>query len=395
MPSKSFIYLDHAATTPAHQAVVEAMLPYYCEHYGNPSAIYPLGEKSQEAIRIARKQVAEVLDCPVSEVVFTSGGTESNNLALIGVARALGEYGNHVITTRIEHHAVLNVCHFLERQGVQVTYLPVDQDGLIDPDEVARAITDKTVLVSIMTANNEVGTVEPIAEIAKAVTERAQSIGRKVFVHTDAVQGAEFIDLNVQSLGVDLLSLSAHKFHGPKGCGVLYIREGTPLEPLFHGGGQQHGRRSGTENVPGIVGTGLALRLAAAERERAAAHCRTLQQQLIDTIQAGVSGVKLNGHPIQRLPNNVNLSFTGVDGEALVYSLAKEGIAASTGSACSADSPEPSHVLLALGLGDDLLWGSLRLTLGIGNDCEEITQACQVIGALVNAQRSGDRTGTL
>lgn len=387
MDWNGLIYLDHAATTPVRQEVLDAMLPYFSKLYGNPSSLYPLATESYKAIDRARAQVAAVLNCRPAEVVFTSGGTEADNAAIKGVAQALQGRGNHIITSSIEHHAVLNVCHYLERNGFEVTYLPVDGYGLVDPNDVARAVTERTVLVSVICANNEIGTVQPIKDIAQAVRERAQRLGHHIPVHTDAVQAAGFLDLEVQELGVDLLSLSAHKFYGPKGCGVLYVRRETPCEPIQLGGGQEHGRRSGTQNVAGIVGTGLALQLAAQEREHAGKYCTWLRDTLIAGVFERLHAVRLNGHPTRRLPNNAHFTFEGLDGEALVLGLAARGIAASTGSACSTGSLEPSHVLVATGLGREEAWGSLRLTLGIGNTAYHVETVLDVLTGLVQTCR--------
>lgn len=380
MGEDSLIYLDHAATTPVREEVVAAMLPYFSRLFGNPSSLYPLAIESHRAIERAREQVAAVLNCRPGEVVFTSGGTESDNTAIKGVAQALRGRGNHIITSSIEHHAVLNVCHYLEQNGFEVTYLPVNEYGLVDPDDAARSVTDRTILVSIMYANNEIGTIEPLRAIARAIRERANRHGHMIPIHTDAVQAAGLLELDVQALEVDLLSLSAHKFCGPKGCGVLYVRCETPFEPVQLGGGQEQARRSGTENVAGIVGTALALQLASRERVQVSKHCSTLRDALVTGMFEGVEGVRLNGHPTQRLPNNAHFTFSGLDGEALVLGLAARGIAASTGSACSTGSLEPSHVLQAIGLARDIAWGSVRLTLGSGNDQGDVDA---VVGALV------------
>lgn len=372
MDENGLIYLDHAATTPVREEVLTAMLPFFSKFYGNPSSLYPLARESYKAIERAREQVAEVLNCRPGEVVFTSGGTESDNTAIKGVAQSLKKRGNHIITTSIEHHAVFRVCRDLERNGFQVTYLPVDGHGLVGPDEAARAVTERTILVSIMYANNEIGTLEPIREIAHMVRERASQLGHSIPIHTDAVQAAGFLDLDIQELGVDLLTLSAHKFYGPKGCGVLFVRKGTPLDPLLLGGGQESARRSGTQNVPGIVGTSVALRLAADERAAVSQRCVRLRDRIVEGVLARVSGTTLNGHPTNRLPNNANFAFEGVDGEAVVLALASEGLATSTGSACSTGSQEPSHVLLALGSDRDDAWGSVRFTLGRENTDEDV-----------------------
>ena len=382
--SQKLIYLDHAATTPLRSEVLEAMLPYLSERYGNPSSIYMLGQEARKAVDDAREKVAQVLHCRASEVVFTSGGTESDNTALKGAAFALNPTGNHIITTAIEHHAVLHTCHQLEQLGYRVTYLPVDSQGMVDPDDVARSIDDKTTLVSVMYANNEIGTVQPVAEIAKSVKERARGLNRSIVVHTDAVQAPGFLDLDVRSLGVDMLSLSAHKFYGPKGTGVLYVRRGTPFEPQQMGGGHERQRRSGTENVPGIVGAGEALRLAEEERPWLRGHCLPLRDRLITGIGERVDGAHLNGHPTERLANNVNFSFEGVEGESILLGLDFAGVCASSGSACSSASLEPSHVLVAMGIPADLAQGSLRLTLGKSNTEEDVEYALSALPEIIS-----------
>ncbi|MBI4336743.1 MAG: cysteine desulfurase [Chloroflexi bacterium] len=382
------VYLDHAATTPLRPEALEAMLPYFSQQFGNPSSIYSLGQDARKAIDEARESVAGVLGCRPSEVVFTSGGTESDNAAIKGVALALKQTGNHVVTTGIEHHAVLHACYQLERLGFQTTYLPVDRDGLVDPDQVAGAVTGATVLVSVMYANNEIGTVEPIAEIARAVKERARQLGRTVVVHTDAVQAAGFLDLNIQRLGIDLLSLSSHKLYGPKGAGLLYIRRATPFEPLLVGGTQERERRAGTENVPCIVGTAVALRLAAEERQTVAARCQALRDRLIAGIQARVPSALLNGHPVRRLPNNTNFSFPGVEGEPILLGLDIAGICASSGSACTTGSLEPSHVLTAIGRPADVARSTIRLTLGRETTEEHIEHTLRALPELVERLRA-------
>ncbi len=380
--------MDHAATTPVRAEVLEAMMPCFSDSFGNPSNIYTLAQESRKAVDEAREKVGRVLGCRTSEVIFTSGGTEADNTALKGAAFALKQSGNHIITSNAEHHAVLHTCHQLEQFGFEVTYIPVDSRGLVDPDDVARGVTERTVLVSIMQANNEIGTIQPIREIATLVKERAQRLDRTIVVHSDAVQGAGFLDLDVNRLGVDMLSLSAHKFYGPKGSGVLYIRRGTPFEPQQMGGGQERQRRSGTENVPGIVGTGEALRLAAEEREWLSSHCSRLRDKLIHGIKERVDRVHLNGDPTMRLANNVNLSFEMVEGEPILLGLDLAGIWASSGSACSSASLEPSHVLLALGMPANLAQGSLRLTLGRENTEEEVDYVLSVLPELVHNLRA-------
>ena len=384
----NLIYMDHASTTPVRPEVLEVMLPYFSGTFGNPSSIYRLAQEARKAVDEARDMVADVLGCRSSEVVFTSGGTESNNAALKGAAMALKPNGNHVITTSIEHQSVLHSCYQLEQFGFDVTYLPVDRHGLVNPEDVLEAVTDRTVLVSVMLANNEIGTIEPIEEIGRLVKEYAGSTGRTILFHTDAVQGAGFLDLNVDRLKVDMLSLSAHKLYGPKGAGALYIRRGTPLKPQQMGGGQERERRSGTENVPGIVGTAVALRLAAKEREELGTHCLPLRDRLIRDISEGVQGAYLNGHPSARLPNNVNFVFDGVDGESLLLGLDMSGVCASSGSACSSASLEPSHVLLALGLSAELARSSLRLTLGGENSEEEVDAVVTLLPGLIGRLRT-------
>ena len=389
------IYMDHAATTRVREEVLEAMLPHLRGSYGNPSSIYTLAQEARKAVDESREIVARVLGCRISEVVFTSGGTESDNMALKGAAFALRHLGNHVVTTSVEHHAVLHACHQLEQFGFDVTYLPVDEYGLVDPDDVGRAITDETVLVSVMLANNEIGTIEPIPEIAAVVKDEARRRERTVVFHTDAVQGAGFLDIDASSMGADMMSLSAHKFHGPKGVGALYVHRGTPLEPQMMGGGQERQRRSGTENVPGIVGLAEALRLAAEEREEVSARCARLRDRLISEIRDSVGDVRLNGHPTLRLPNNVNISFEGVEGEPLLQSLDFAGICASSQSACSSASLEPSHVLLAIGRSADQSQGSVRLTLGRDNTDEDVDYLMTVLPELVGKLRAMPTLSTI
>ena len=382
------IYMDHAATTPVRPEVMEAMLPYFSEKFGNPSSLYVLAQESRKAVDEAREAVAAVLGCRTSEVIFTSGGSESDNTALKGAAFALKGSGNHIITSSIEHHAVLHTCQYLEDSGFQVTYLPVDRDGLVDPDKVVQAITNGTILVSIMLANNEIGTVQPVTEMARRVKEAAKARGQTIVFHTDAVQAAGFLDIDVNKLGVDMLSLSSHKIYGPKGTGVLYLRRSTPFTPQQLGGSQERQRRGGTENLPGIVGTGVALKLASEERESNAEHCRRLRDRLIAGLKKGMEGVRLNGHPSIRLPNNASFSFEGVEGEPILLGLDFAGVAASSGSACTSGALEPSHVLLALGSSADIAQGSLRLTLSKDNTDDEVDYVLQVLPDLVRRLRS-------
>ena len=381
------IYMDHAGTTPVDPRVLEAMMPYFSQQFGNPSSFHIIGQEAKRALDDSREKVAELLGCRMSEVVFTSGGTESDNAAIKGAVAALQDTGNHVITSSIEHHAVLHTGQYLENLGYEVTYLQVDRYGMLDPDDVARAITERTILVSIMYANNEIGTIEPIAEIASVVKDRAQAMERTIVVHTDAVQAAGFLDLDLRKLGVDMLSLSSHKFHGPKGVGVLCVRRGTPFLSQQMGGGQERERRSGTENIPGIVGTAVALEIADSERVSVSRHCENLRETIIQGIQERIPGAHLNGHPTLRLPNNVNFSFEQVEGEPILLGLDMAGIAASSGSACSSGSLEPSHVLIALGQSADLARGSLRLTLGKGNTEEDVGYLFSVLPELLNRLR--------
>lgn len=352
------IYLDYAATTPTHPEVVKAMQDYFSEKFGNPSSLYSIAQESKKAIEQARSEVARTLGAKVEEIIFTSGGTESDNFAIKGVAYALKNRGNHIITSKIEHHAVLETCHFLAKNGYDVTYLPVDKYGTLDPDDVKRAVTKKTILVSIMHANNEIGTIEPIEEISKICKDKG------VYMHTDAVQSFGALDTNVNNLGVDLLSLSAHKFYGPKGVGVLYIRKGTRIESFMHGGAQEGNKRASTQNVPGIVGLGKAVQLARDEFDDRTKHSQKLRDKLIDFIFNNIKDVRLNGHPKKRLPNNCHIIVKYVEGESMLLRLDAVGIQVSTGSACSSGSLDPSHVLLALGISREDSHGSLRMTLG-------------------------------
>lgn len=352
------IYLDYAATTPMHPDVVEAMKNYFSEEFGNPSSLHSLGREAKKAVEEVRCEVAHALRAKPEEIIFTSGGTESDNCAIKGVAYAMKNKGNHIITSKIEHHAILEPCHFLQKNGFDVTFLPVDEYGFVDPDDVKRAITDKTILVSIMYANNEIGTIEPIKEISNVCKEKG------VYFHTDAVQAFGSLDTHVDHLGVDLLSLSAHKFYGPKGVGVLYIRKGTRIEPFMHGGGQEWNRRASTHNVPGIVGLGKAVELAVKEKDTRVRHYRALRDKLIALILDTIEDTRLNGHPERRLPNNCHVIIKYVEGESILLKLDTVGIEAATGSACSSGSLEPSHVLLAIGISPVDAHGSLRLTVG-------------------------------
>ena len=387
MAPHGFIYLDHAGTTPTDPNVVEAMLPYFTERYGNPSSIHTVGQEARFALDEARDRVAAVLNCRSREIVFTGGGTEADNEAIFGVATALQESGKHVVTSSAEHHAVLHACQHLETLGFDVSYLPVDSDGMVQPESVYNAITGKTTLVTIMYANNEIGTVNPIADISQAIKRKAGELGRTVAFHTDAVQAAGFLDLDVKTLGVDLMSLSGHKIYGPKGTGILFIRRTTPFLPLILGGGQERERRAGTENIPGIIGISVALEAANRQRLEHGAHCQALRDRIIDHITTHVPRIRLNGHPSQRLPNNVNFSVEGVEGEPILLGLDMAGIAASSGSACSSGSLEPSHVLLALGQSAEVARGSLRITLGKYNTTEDVDYLLEKLPELIEKLR--------
>ena len=376
------IYLDYAATTPTAPEVVEAMLPYFTDRFGNPSSIHSFGQEGKAAIEEAREKIANLIGAKQEEIIFTSGGTESNNSALKGVAYANQHKGNHIITTPLEHHAIIEPCNFLEKSGFKVTYLPVDKDGLLNPEEVKKAITTKTILISAMHANNEIGTIEPIAEIGRIARER------DIYFHTDAVQTFGHLPINVDELNVNLLSISAHKLCGPKGVGALYVRKGTRMVSFMHGGEQERRRRASTENVPAIVGFGKAVEIAEEKMEEEAKELTILRDKLIKGIFEKIDHVCLNGHPTKRLPNNINVSIEFVEGESMLLNLDMEGIAASTGSACSSSSLEPSHVLLSLGLSPELAHGSLRFTLGRYTKEEEIDYVLEILPKIVDKLRS-------
>ena len=376
------IYLDYAATTPADLAVVRAMIPYFHDAFGNPSAIYSYGQEAKSAIDKARSSIASLIGARDEEIVFVSGGTEADNFALKGVAFANQKKGNHIITSSIEHHAVLESCKFLSKMGFKITYLPVDHFGLVNPDAVKTAITDRTILISIMHANNEIGTIQPITEISKIAREAG------VYLHTDAVQTAGHITTDVNELGIDLLSISAHKLYGPKGVGALYIRKGTKLMTFMNGGGQERGRRASTENVPGIVGFGKAAELVQPELNKEMERVTGLRDKLIAGILKQVDHIHLNGHPVKRLPNNVNISVEFVEGESMCLNMDMAGICASTGSACSSASLEASHVLLAMGLDPVQAHGSLRFTLGKWTTNEEIDKVLEILPRIVTKLRA-------
>ena len=383
------IYFDHAATTPTDPEVVAAMLPYFTERFGNPSSVYALGQEARAALDRARVAVAGILGCQPSELLFTSGATEADNLALAGVAwqaRLAATDGPwpHLVTTTVEHSAVLETARWLERLGFAVSYVPVDGDGIVAPDDIAAALRPETCLVSVMYANNEVGAIQPIAEIAARLGERG------IPFHTDAVQAAGSLPLRVAELGVDLLALAAHKFYGPKGVGLLYVRKGTPIAWQQHGGGQEGGRRGGTENVPLIVGFAAALEKAERLRPAYNAHCVALRDRLLAGFRAAIPDLQLNGpaDPTRRLPNNLNVSIPSIQGETVLLALDMEGIAASAGSACTVGKAEPSHVLQAMGFSDERCRSSIRLTLGWDNDSDQIDEAVASLAGIVERMRA-------
>jgi cysteine desulfurase len=376
-------YLDHAATTPLDERVLEAMLPYLRERWGNPSSLYSHGRVARRALDESRDTVAQVLNCRPSEVLFTSGGTESDNLAIKGVAFARRSEGDHIVTTRVEHHATLRTCEWLEKRGgFRVSYVGVDRDGLVDLGELERTIGPGTILVSVMLANNEVGTIQPVAEAATIAHRHGATF------HTDAVQAAGSLEIDPNALGVDLLSLSGHKVYGPKGVGVLYSRRGTPLLSDAHGGGQERGLRAGTENVAAIVGMAEALRYAEEERSSRNLHDAMLRDRLIEGILASVPGASLTGHPSRRLPNNASFVFEDTDGESILMDLDQHDICASSGSACTSGTLEVSHVLTALGLSDELARGSVRLTTGRATSEEDVERLLAVMPDVVARVRS-------
>lgn len=377
------IYLDYAATTPMDPEVVETMLPYLTTHFGNPSSIHAFGRENRKAIEDARAVIATQLGATApNEIIFTGSGSESDNMAIRGVAHAQRDKGRHIITSAIEHHAVFDTCHHLEKEGFKITYLPVDGDGLVNPETLEKALTPETILVTIMHANNEVGTIQPIAEIGKLLRER------KILFHTDAVQSVGALPVNVADLSVDLLSLAAHKIYGPKGVGALYVRKGVRVDPLIFGGGQERNRRAGTENVAGIVGLAKALTLANAGLEAKAKRLTELRDYLIDNVLEKFECVRLNGHRTRRLPGNANFSFEFIEGESLLLNLDLKGIAASSGSACTSGSLEPSHVLLAMGICHEIAHGSLRITMGKDTTKADVDYLLEVLPEIVGKLRA-------
>lgn len=376
------IYMDYAATTPPHPEVVEAMLPYLKEKFGNPSSLHSFGQEAKAAVQKARIQVADLINCQPEEIVFTSGGTESNNFAIFGVINKLKPKKNHIITSKIEHHAILEPCHFLEKEGFKVTYLDVDKDGLINPEDVKKAIADKTALVSIMHANNEIGTIEPIKEISKITKEKG------VYFHTDAVQTVGQLEVDVADLGVDLLSASAHKFYGPKGIGFLYIKKGTRMTQFLRGGSQESNRRASTENVAGIVALGKALEIAKNELQDRIKRTTELREMLFKGIEKKIPDVIICGHRTKRLPKNAAIIVKYVEGESMLLKLDMEGIAASTGSACSSGSLEASHVIRAIGTSPEDSHGSIRFSLGRLNTKEDVKYLLEVFPKIVKNLRA-------
>jgi cysteine desulfurase len=376
------IYLDYAATTPMRSEVLEAMQPYLTEVFGNPSSIYSYGHEAKAGVDKARTAVASLLGAREEEIVFTGGGTEADNFAIKGIGFANRSKGNHIITSSIEHHAVLETCQFMETQGFAVTYLQVDKYGMVDPDDVKNAITPETILITIMHANNEIGTIQPISEIGRIAREAG------VYFHTDAVQTAGHIPSDVNELNVDMLSTSAHKLYGPKGVGALYLRKGIRIVPLIHGGEQENNRRASTENVAGIVGFGKAAELAKLELKVESTRIAAMRDRLVNSLEKNIDEIQLNGHRTRRLPNNINLTVAYTEGESIVLNLDLKGICASTGSACTSSSLEPSHVLVAIGLPQEIAYSSFRITLGKWNTDEDIDRVIQVLPEVIADLRS-------
>ncbi|KMT21296.1 cysteine desulfurase NifS [Clostridium cylindrosporum] len=378
---KKIVYLDHSATTYVKKEVLDDMLPYFTENFGNPSSLYSISRKTKSAIDTSREKVAKALGAKKEEIYFTAGGSEADNWALKGVAFANKNKGNHIITTNIEHPAILNTCKYLEKQGFEVTYLGVNEEGLISLEELKNSIKDTTILISIMLANNEIGTIQPISEIGKIAKESG------VIFHTDAVQAVGHVDINVDEMNVDLLSIAAHKFYGPKGIGALYIRKGIKIDNIIHGGGQERKKRAGTENIPAVVGIGRAIELATENMDEKNKEIASKRDRLLNGIVAKIPYTKVNGSLESRLPNNLNVSFHFIEGEGLLLLLDQAGICASTGSACSSGSLDPSHVLLAIGLPHEIAHGSLRLSLGEATTDEEIDYVLDVLPKIVQRLR--------
>ncbi|HBU28217.1 TPA: cysteine desulfurase NifS [Candidatus Uhrbacteria bacterium] len=390
METKHSIYVDHAATTPVASEVLAAMLPYFGEQYGNPGSFHTVGKRANDAVITAREGIASLLACRSDEVIFTGSGTESDNLAILGYARAMAGKGKHLVTTSIEHHAVLEAMQHLERkEGFELTVVPVEKNGIVDAQKVIDAIREETTVVSVMLVNNEIGTIQPVADIGRAIEKlKAEGKAQYVAFHTDACQAAAYLDLDVRKLHVDLLALNGSKIYGPKGVSLLYVKRGVKLQPLQFGGAQERGWRPGTENVAGIVGLHRALALAVARREEDESHLRPLQDQLIDGVLGSIGKTRLNGDRTQRIPNNVNISFMDLEGEALLLYLDAVGIYASTGSACTSASLDPSHVILALGMPFEVAHGSMRFSLGRETTAEDITYILEVLPSLVERLRA-------
>ena len=376
------IYMDHAATTPVDPAVVEAMLPYFTQYFGNASSLHVFGREAYNAMETARANIAKLIGAEREEIIFTAGGTESDNIAIKGIAFKNRSKGTHIITSPIEHPAVIETCTYLETTGFHVTYVPVDRYGLVDLSELEKAVTKETILITIQHANNEIGTIQNIESIGEIAQEK------RVRFHTDAVQATGKIPIDIKKAHVDLLSIASHKFHGPKGVGALYVRKGTALDPLIHGGGQERGLRSSTENIPGIVGFGKAAEIAYARMIPDGQRVSAMRDSIINGVLNQIPLSYLNGHPTQRLPNNVSFRFDGIEGESLVLSLDGKGVAASTGSACSSKKLRPSHVLMAIGLNEVQAHGSLRLTLGRENTEEEVSYILEVLPEVVSKMRA-------
>ena len=386
---ETLVYMDHAATTPLRPAVLEDMLPYLKGSFGNPSSLYTLAQEARNAVDRSRRTIARLIGIRSSELTFTSGGTESDNAAIKGGAMAMRHLGRHIITSTIEHHAVLHTCHQMEQFGFKVTYLPLDQDGLVSKSDLLDSVTSETILVSIMMANNEIGTIQPISDLSESIRAISEKDERTILFHTDAVQALGHIPIDLSELkAVHMMSMSAHKFYGPRGVGGLFIRRGTPFEPLMMGGGQERQRRSGTENVSGIVGMASALKFSVEEMEENKNKLLGLKTKIIETLSREMKGVVFNGHPVDRLPNNVSVSFEGVEGEPILLGLDLKGICASSGSACSSASLEPSHVLLAMGSSAEQAQGTLRITLGRDNSEEDVDYLLETLIELVSKLRA-------
>ncbi|MCK4322182.1 cysteine desulfurase NifS [candidate division WOR-3 bacterium] len=375
------IYMDHSSTTPTDQRVIEAMVPYFNKYYGNPSSLYALAQESAKAREAAREKVAKLLNAKVGEIIFTSGGTEANNFAIKGVAFANENKGNHIITSKIEHHSVLNTCKWLEKRGFNVSYIGVDKYGIVDLDELENSITDKTILITIMHANNEVGTIEPLSEIARVAKDN------NIYLHTDAVQTVGKVKVEVNELGVALLTLSGHKFYGPKGVGALFIKKGTKIDPLLHGGYHEQNKRAGTENVPGIVGLGVTCEIAMEEMERENKRLRDLRDSLEEGLTERIEDIIVNGHPEKRLSGVLNICIEHIEGESMLLHLDNNSIAASSGSACTSGSLEPSHVLTSMGIPPEVAHGSLRFSLGHSNTIHDINKVIEVLPQIVKKLR--------